>query len=79
MELRKNKKRNATESDTYVQSTITAMAAAKRQKLDQIVEKTASPAKLPLQKIAEIQGKKELTLEEAIVELRLTGENIRLK
>ena len=73
MLTRKSYKRTATEADRYEQTTIPAMATAKRQKVEQIVEKTASPAKVPLQRIAEIQGKKEFTLEEAIVELRLTG------
>ena len=54
--------------------------AAKRQKVEQQDRNPSpAPAKNTAQKIAAIQGKKKLTLEEAIRELDLTGENIRYK
>ena len=76
---RTGRKRTATDAEVYEQTTIPAMAAAKRLKVEKEDRKNMLPAKSVGYQIVDTKPVKELTQEEAFKELHLTNGNLMLK
>lgn len=79
MITRKQGKRDAPEADAIYQDTEPEPKAKRLRVEKQEVKSLSSLVKTTAQKIAEIQGKKELTHDEKVSEIKLVAENIRLK
>ena len=79
MITRQNRKRDASEAENAYQDNEPEPKAKRQRTEKQEVKSSSSPAKTIMQKIADIQGKKELTHDEKISEIKLVAENIRLR